>query len=111
TTVAAMKFPGAPQGLKIACGSNPSLAGGGREGFPGSRMGVVAHLRATLAAARARMRADGRDAAPDLAQDTLALALRGELPVHAHCYRADDIATLLAVADEFGLRIAAVHHA
>lgn len=111
TTVAAMKFPGAPQGLKLACGSNPSLAAGGREGFPSSRMGVVAELRATLAGARARMRDGGRDATPDLVQDTLALALRGEMPIHLHCYRADDIATLLAVADEFGLRIAAVHHA
>ncbi|TWT22698.1 amidohydrolase family protein [Luteimonas marina] len=110
-TVADMKFPGAPQGLKLACGSNPSLSGNGRPGFPDSRMGVIGELRATLAKARARMRAGGRDPAPDLAQDTLALALRGELPVHVHCYRADDIATVLAVADEFGLPIAAVHHA
>ncbi|MCW5580019.1 MAG: amidohydrolase family protein [Luteimonas sp.] len=111
-TVAQMKFPGAPQGLKLACGSNPSLSGDGRPDFPTSRMGVVAELRATLAQARARMRAGGdHNAAPDLAQDTLALALRGALPVHVHCYRADDIATLLAVAAEFGLPIAAVHHA
>lgn len=111
TTVAEMKFPGAPQGLKLACGSNPSLAADGRPGFPDSRMGVIADLRAALGKARARMRDSGRNATPDLAQDTLALALRGELPVHVHCYRADDIATLLAVADEFGLPIAAVHHA
>jgi len=111
TTVAAMKFPGAPQGLKLACGSNPSLAAGGREGFPDSRMGVVSHLRAKLAATRARMREGDRDAAPDLAHDTLAAALRGELPIHLHCYRADDIATMLAVAEEFGLHIGAVHHA
>lgn len=111
TTVAAMKFPGAPHGLKLACGSNPSLSANGREGFPDSRMGVVAHLRTRLAETRARMRDGGRDAAPDLAHDTLAAALRGELPIHLHCYRADDIATMLAVAEEFGLRIGAVHHA
>lgn len=111
TTVAAMKFPGAPQGLKMACGSNPSLSAEGRPGFPDSRMGVVAHLRDLLAQASARMRSGKRAAMPDLAQDTLAMALRGELQIHLHCYRADDIATILAVADEFGLRIAAVHHA
>jgi hypothetical protein len=37
--------------------------------------------------------------------------LRGELEVHVHCYRADDIAVMLNVAHEFGFRIAAVHHA
>lgn len=110
-TVAEMKFPGAAQGLKLACGSNPSLAAGGREGFPDSRMGVIAHLRTRLAEARSRMRDPRREAQPDLAQDTLAAALRGELPIHLHCYRADDIATMLAVADEFNLRIGAVHHA
>lgn len=111
TTVAAMKFPGAPQGLKLACGSNPSLAARGREGFPDSRMGVVSHLRARLAGARARMQGGAGGADPDPAHETLAAALRGELPIHLHCYRADDIATMLAVAEEFGLRIAAVHHA
>lgn len=109
-TVQDMKFPGAPQGLKLACGGNPALSGGGRDGFPTSRMGVVAQLRAALARTRDRM-ARREQAPTDLAHDTLALALRGEMPVHLHCYRADDIATMLAVADEFGLRISAVHHA
>jgi imidazolonepropionase-like amidohydrolase len=37
--------------------------------------------------------------------------LLGEMKVHVHCYRADDIAVMLSVAREFGFRIAAVHHA
>jgi len=43
--------------------------------------------------------------------DSLAAVLNGELRVHIHCYRADDIAVMLNVAKEFGFQIAAVHHA
>jgi imidazolonepropionase-like amidohydrolase len=55
----------------------------------------------------------GRSTQPerDLQLDTLAAVLGGELQVHLHCYRADDIAVMLALADEFGFRIAAIHHA
>ena len=30
--------------------------------------------------------------------------------MHIHCYRADEMATMLDLADEFGFRIAAFHH-
>jgi imidazolonepropionase-like amidohydrolase len=55
-----------------------------------------------------------KDAKPvkrDARLDTLAAALRGEIIVHQHCYRADEMATVLDMADEFGYRVSAFHHA
>src|SRR3546814_17531185 len=40
-----MKFPGAPYGLKIACGENPKRVYGGRGRSPSTRMGNVAGYR------------------------------------------------------------------
>lgn len=119
TTAQAMKFPGARPGLKLAYGENPKKYYGERGRFPSSRMGAVAGHRAAWLKAQAHERAwrafeRGETAAPperDLALEALAAALRGELRVHIHCYRADDMATMLAVAREFGYRIAAFHHA
>ena len=42
--------------------------------------------------------------------DTLAGAINGDILVHIHCYRADEMATMLDLAKEFGFRIAAFHH-
>src|SRR3546814_15897605 len=44
-TVQGMKFPGAPYGLKIACGENPKRVYGGRGRSPWPRMGNVAGYR------------------------------------------------------------------
>ena len=46
----------------------------------------------------------------DLKLETLAGVLEGEILVHVHCYRADEMAVMLDVADEFGFKIAAFHH-
>lgn len=49
--------------------------------------------------------------ARDLALETLAGALEGRVLVHVHCYRADDMSRMLALADEVGLKIRSFHHA
>jgi imidazolonepropionase-like amidohydrolase len=36
--------------------------------------------------------------------------MQGEVLVHNHCYRADEMATMLDLAAEFGFRISAFHH-
>jgi imidazolonepropionase-like amidohydrolase len=56
---------------------------------------------------------DGADKPPerDLGLETLALVLRGDLLVEWHCYQADDILAALQVADEFGFKVRAFHHA
>lgn len=47
----------------------------------------------------------------DLKLETLAEVLKGNIRVHVHCYRSDEMATMLDIADEFGFKIAAFHHA
>ncbi len=47
----------------------------------------------------------------DLKLETLAEVLHGNIRVHMHCYRSDEMATMLDVADEFGFKIVAFHHA
>ena len=119
-TAQAMKFPGAPQGLKIACGENPLRTYGGRGRSPSTRMGNVAGYRkAWIDAADYRRRWDGwrsgggKGDAPrrDLQLDTLAGVLRGELLVQNHCYRSDEMAIMIDIAREFGFRIRTFHHA
>src|SRR5687767_7900128 len=62
-TVQGMKFPGAPHGLKMACGENPKRVYGQRGG-PSTRMGNVAGYRtAWIRATDYRRRMDNRNAA------------------------------------------------
>jgi imidazolonepropionase-like amidohydrolase len=122
-TTQAMKLPGAPYGLKMACGENPVGDYGARGRFPATRMGDVAgYRRAWLEAAEyarkwdayAKKAAAGERAeAPkrDLGLDTLAGVLKGEILVQNHCYRAEEMATMMDVAKEFGYHITAFHHA
>ena len=114
-TYQAMKFPGAPWGLKMACGEDPKRVYGERGG-PSTRMGNVAGYRAAFIDAaeyrRKRMEDSDGDSGGkrDLKLETLAGAMAGEIKVHIHCYRADEMATMLDLADEFGFEVAAFHH-
>ncbi len=112
-TVQDIKFPGAPYGMKMACGENPKRVYGGKGRAPSTRMGNVAGYRsAWIAAADYRKKLDG-DEPPkrDLQLETLAGVLAGEILVHNHCYRADEMAVMLDIADEFGYKITSFHHA
>lgn len=105
-----MKFPDARQSVKMSCGDNPRSYFGSRGRAPNSRMGAVEMLREILGRGD-EGRGSGRGLRSDADAQTVAGILAGELPVHIHCYRADDIATMLNVANEFGFKIAAIHHA
>ena len=117
-----MKFPGAPYGLKMACGENPKRVYG-KKGGPGTRMGNVAGYRQAWADAQnyqrswdryqADHKAGKNPKAPkrDLKLDTLAGVLAGDITVHMHCYRADDMGTMLDVMNEFGYKIGSFQHA
>ena len=120
-----MKFPGAPHSLKMACGENPKRRYGEQGEPPSTRMGNVAGYRAQWIEAqkyiadwqawqeKAEQENDG-DGGPapvrDLRLETLAGVLQGEIKVHMHCYRADEMLTVLDMAEEFGYRISAFHH-
>jgi imidazolonepropionase-like amidohydrolase len=126
-TVRAMKFPDAPQGLKMACGSNPKDYFGGKGMSPNSRQGELAMMRAAFLEAQNALERRAHDAGPgpggrksggghgpresDLRVETLMAVLEGHLRVHMHCYRADDMANMIALSHEFGFHIAAFHHA
>ena len=118
-TVQGMKFPGAKYGLKMACGENPKRVYGSRSVAPSTRMGNVAGYRAEWIRAEQYRRSwdkwqashKGDPPARDLGLETLAEALRGNILVQMHCYRADEMAVMLDVAREFGYRIRSFHHA
>lgn len=121
-TVQAMKFPDAPYGLKMACGENPKRVYGDKGG-PATRMGNVAGYRQAWADAQdykrkwEKYRAEhkaGKDPSPpkrDLTMDTLVGVLDGEIMVHMHCYRADEMAIMMDLMKEFDYQIASFQHA
>ena len=115
-TVQGMKFPAAKYGLKMACGENPKRVYASRG--PSTRMGNVAGYRAAWIGAESYRRrwdkwnADHQGDPPsrDLNNETLAEVLRGNIFVHNHCYRADEMAQMIDIAREFGYSIRSFHH-
>ena len=118
-TVSSMTVTGGVQGFKMACGENPKQWGANKDNEgPTSRQGVVAYVRQSFLDAQTYRRAwdrhrAGGGPAPDrdLKLEALAGILAGDIRVNLHCYRANDIASMLAVAREFGFTIGAIHHA
>ena len=112
----AMRFPGAPDTLKMACGENPKrYYGGKRQMAPMTRMGNLWGQRKAFGEAQAWLAKfdspDLKTVERDLANETLAGVLLGRILPQVHCYRADDMLTFLQLADEFGFEIRSFHHA
>jgi imidazolonepropionase-like amidohydrolase len=117
-TVQGMKFPGAPYGLKMACGENPKRVYGSKGKEPSTRMGNIAVARQTWAKAQQYKRKwdkyyakGGEMPERDLAMDTLKGVLEGKILIQNHCYRADEMANMIDMSKEFGYHITAFHHA
>jgi imidazolonepropionase-like amidohydrolase len=113
-----MKFPGAPYGLKMACGENPKRVYGTKGTMPQTRMGNIALARQTwINAVQYKRKWDkyekegGDPPDRDLAMDTLRGVLEGKILVQNHCYRADEMAIMIDMAKEFGYHVTAFHHA
>lgn len=49
--------------------------------------------------------------ARDPGLETLVAAMKGNVLVHVHCYRADDMLDMLALSDEVGFKVRSFHHA
>ena len=123
-TIQGMKFPKAPHSLKMACGENPKRVYGSRKRAPSTRMGNAAGYRkAWIDAAEYRNELNSyvsksasakeivNPPTRDLEMDTLAGVLNGEILVHNHCYRAEEMVVMIDIANEFGYKITAFHHA
>ncbi len=117
-------FEGAPPGIKFALGENPKQSNWGNRGtrFPNTRPGVEAAMRRAFTEAQeyrkawedhGKARAAGKISTPprrDLRLESLAGILAGEVRVHCHCYRADEILMVMKLAEDFGFKIATLQH-
>ena len=109
----------APAGLKSALGENPKRVYGEQKKTPSTRLGVAAVIRGAFVEAsnyQAKIDAEARkpedERKPvdrDLKLEALAKVLRREIPWRQHCHRADDIATAMRIADEFGYDLVIDH--
>ena len=121
-TLEEMKIEGAPRCIKMAFGENPKRVYGERHQSPMTRMGNAAVVRKAFTDAREYVARwaefeKNKDSAHPLTRperdpklETLAAIMRGEIRVNIHCYRKDDLLTVLRLCDEFGWKPAAFHH-
>ncbi len=103
-------------GIKAALGYNPMTAKDSKGTRPSTRMGELAVLRGRLRAVHAkaaRLRRPGRGAAKtdELTPEEKVLheVLTGRTLLRVHAHKTDDIAALLRLVDEFGLRVTVEH--
>ncbi len=125
----ALRFAGAPRTIKFALGENPTRVHGKRGGGsgarirPASRMGVEAVLRETFAEGKRYLeaqdryererRTNPRAVPPEHSErlEVIADILRGEVLIHCHSYRADEIDMLMRVLADFGVKNVTFQHA
>jgi imidazolonepropionase-like amidohydrolase len=122
-TMQGMKFPDAPYGLKMACGENPKRVYGKKEVAPSTRMGNMAGYREAWQKAVEYKRAwekydvdyalGKNPTVPerDTTNDTLRGVLDGEILIHNHCYKAEEMAMMIDLSKEYGYHAGTFHHA
>jgi imidazolonepropionase-like amidohydrolase len=111
-----------PAGMKSALGENPKRVLGDRRVNPSSRLGTAAAIRSALVDAVNYLAKEEQDqdqdgeeergrlpVSRDLKLEALGRVLRREIPWRQHCHRADDIATALRLAAEFGYDLVLDH--
>jgi imidazolonepropionase-like amidohydrolase len=108
-----------PSGMKSALGENPKRVYAEQHKTPSTRLGTAAVIRSALVdAANYLQRLDSAQRKPegkrrpvdrDLKLEALGKVLRREIPWRQHCHRADDIATAIRLADEFGYDLVIDH--
>jgi imidazolonepropionase-like amidohydrolase len=104
-----------PSGLKSALGENPKRVYGDKKQTPSTRLGTAAVIREAFVEARNYL--DKREViepgkpphARNLTSEAMGQVLTGSIPWRQHCHRADDIATAVRIADEFGYRLVIDH--
>ncbi|MEM8560502.1 MAG: amidohydrolase family protein, partial [Bacteroidota bacterium] len=119
----ALKMEGAPPTIKFALGENPiRVHGRGRDIRPLSRMGIEQVFRSAFteaehyAEARAAYLASVEEGQPtthvpfDDRLEALAGVLAGDILIHTHSYRADEILMLMDVLADFGVERITFQH-
>ncbi|MDU7338002.1 MAG: amidohydrolase [Clostridium sp.] len=107
----------APVAMKMALGENPKSIYHSKSQTPSTRMATAALIREELFKTRRYLedlelsREDEEIDPPeyDIKCEALIPVLKGELPVHFHAHRADDIFTAMRLGREFGLNYVIVH--
>ena len=107
----------APAAMKFALGENPKTVYNERKETPVTRMATAAIIRENLSKAleyrdkqeKAALDPDLDGPDLDVKLEALGDVVTGTLPAHFHAHRADDIATAVRIAREFGLRFVIVH--
>jgi imidazolonepropionase-like amidohydrolase len=109
----------APAGLKSALGENPKRIYSQQKKMPSTRLGTAAVIRGAfvdannylqrIEAEQAKAAGERKPVDRDLKLEALGMVLRREIPWRQHCHRADDIATALRIAEEFGYRLVIDH--
>lgn len=101
-----------PSGLKAALGENPKRVYGDQKKTPSTRLGVALTLRKAFTEARNYKEKAARSEDPvegHLVNQALVQVLAREIPWRQHCHRADDIATAIRIAEEFGYQLVLDH--
>ncbi|MDF1695075.1 MAG: amidohydrolase family protein [Saprospiraceae bacterium] len=114
-----LRMQGAPRTIKFALGENPMrVHGEGRNITPNTRMGVEQVFRKAFAEAEMYKKdwADfnsGKTKTPPVysrRMETMKDILNGEIIIHCHSYRADEILMLMNVLSDFGVKKICFQH-
>ena len=118
-----LRMQGAPRTIKFALGENPMrVHGEGRNIVPRTRMGVEFVIRKAFEEGKKYMeawatynsqKATNPNAVPpqyDRRLETMADILKGDIIIHCHSYRADEIYMLLNVCKDFGVKKLCFQH-
>jgi imidazolonepropionase-like amidohydrolase len=106
-----------PLAMKMALGENPKVLDHGKDRGPSTRMSTAALIREYLQKTiryssdieLAKHDEDSDEPEYDIKLDSLLPVISGDLPVHFHAHRADDIFTAIRIAREFKLKYTIVH--
>ncbi|MFZ1457451.1 MAG: amidohydrolase, partial [Saprospiraceae bacterium] len=114
-----LRMEGAPRTIKFALGENPiRVHGEGNRIMPNTRMGVEQVFRNAFTEARMYMKEwddfkkgiSKSSPAYNLRHETVADILRGNILIHCHSYRADEILMLMRVLKYFGVNKICFQH-
>ena len=100
-----------PVCMKFALGENPKTVYHSKTESPATRMATASIIRENLCKAKDYLKKkemaelEDDDSLPDydFKLESLIPVIKGELPVHFHAHRADDIFTAMRIANEFNL--------